>query len=300
MSSISRRELGLATLGGAVALLVPTAAYAVSVKPMPEGQELPTLDEEWPPVGTPSLGSEPPLPIEREIGEVILNGAPLRSTPLGVARYFDQIGRSVKKTADFPSLAQRTDLPDRDRKELTRYVGEWSRKYNPVILSFFTATGRKPEGDCTPWCSAFVNWCLMRSREGYPKLEELEGKGNPGARTRSAASKSFRTWGTETTTPTDGDIVVFENKSDPEHGHVGFYREMNDTDRAWAKEKKVNLDDFVKVLGGNQGRRRDIDQLASSCKDATYYGGSVTITFFPRDARRHTFRTHPSLHSLWG
>jgi uncharacterized protein (TIGR02594 family) len=78
--------------------------------------------------------------------------------------------------------------------------------------------------DETPWCSAFVNWCITQAG--------LEG-------TNSAWARSWLDWGRE---PNDdefeeGVIVILERG--PESGHVGFLVDWDD--------------DRVKLLGGNQG-----------------------------------------------
>ena len=75
--------------------------------------------------------------------------------------------------------------------------------------------------DETPWCSAFVNWCV--------KQAGLVG-------TKSALARSWLNWGEPLSTPRRGCIAVFERERI--FGHVGFYLEETDTQ--------------IKVLGGNQ------------------------------------------------
>ncbi len=75
--------------------------------------------------------------------------------------------------------------------------------------------------DETPWCSAFVNWCLTQA--GY------DG-------TNSALARSWLKWGQAITEPRRGCIVVFTREA--AFGHVAFYLDETDT--------------HVKVLGGNQ------------------------------------------------
>jgi uncharacterized protein (TIGR02594 family) len=75
--------------------------------------------------------------------------------------------------------------------------------------------------DETPWCSAFVNWCLTQA--GY------EG-------TNSALARSWLKWGQSITEPRRGCIVVFTREA--VFGHVAFYLGETDT--------------HIKVLGGNQ------------------------------------------------
>jgi uncharacterized protein (TIGR02594 family) len=96
---------------------------------------------------------------------------------------------------------------------------------NPRVLEYFKATNNLGEGarskDETPWCSAFVNWCLEQA--GYE-------------RTKSAVARSWLDWGQAIETPRRGCIVVFEREK--KLGHVGFY--MGETET------------HIKVLGGNQ------------------------------------------------
>jgi len=75
--------------------------------------------------------------------------------------------------------------------------------------------------DETPWCSAFVNWCVKQA--GY------EG-------TDSALARSWMTWGHPIDIPRKGCIVVFSRET--KFGHVGFFIGETAT--------------HIKVLGGNQ------------------------------------------------
>lgn len=122
-------------------------------------------------------------------------------------------------------------LPDQFRNE-------WDSAYaNPLIVLLFGATGTEPAGDVTPWCAAFMSWCIERV----------------GLRsTQSAASKSYRSYGTavwkngEPFPPDDvvreGDIAVFESLANGNRGHVAFYLGPDPDDQA----------NRVLLLGGNQ------------------------------------------------
>ena len=96
---------------------------------------------------------------------------------------------------------------------------------NPRVLEYLQSTTNLNQSatsrDETPWCSAFVNWCLALA--GYE-------------RTQNALARSWLTWGQAITTPRRGCIVVFQREK--KFGHVGFYLEETDT--------------HIKVLGGNQ------------------------------------------------
>lgn len=86
--------------------------------------------------------------------------------------------------------------------------------------------------DETPWCSAFVNWCVEKA--GY------EG-------TDSAAARSWLEWGKNVSKPCPGCIAVFTREGG---GHVGFY--IGETA------------DTVKVLGGNQGDQVCVREYSKS------------------------------------
>jgi uncharacterized protein (TIGR02594 family) len=96
---------------------------------------------------------------------------------------------------------------------------------NPRVLEYLRSTTNLSRSatskDETPWCSAFVNWCLEQT--GYE-------------RTRNALARSWLSWGQAIQTPRRGCIVVFQREKT--FGHVGFYLEENETQ--------------IKVLGGNQ------------------------------------------------
>lgn len=104
---------------------------------------------------------------------------------------------------------------------------------NPRVLEYLASCSKDRGGslgqwgasrDATPWCSAFVNWCIERdgTRQG----------------TRSAWALSWDNWGREILEPFHGCIVVMTRG---EGGHVGFY------DSAMQEDPGM-----IRVLGGNQ------------------------------------------------
>ena len=149
--------------------------------------------------------------------QLILGAREHASSPYAVAKYFLQL---VEKNPDgFP------------------YNEEWPvKRANPLIVAFFTMTNLVPEeGDQTPWCAAFVNFCLA-----------VAGR----QMTFSASSGTFRSFGSlerNKFTAEPGDIVVFRKngkagdmRSDGSgSGHVGFF--------------VASEGDRIRVLGGNQG-----------------------------------------------
>lgn len=132
--------------------------------------------------------------------------------------------RYLAKVAYIPSLGE--DFPWMAIAEQEKGVGEVPGSgNNPRILEYFQSTTNLSKSatsrDETPWCSAFVNWCLEQA--GYE-------------RTKNALARSWLNWGQALTTPRRGCIVVFQREK--KFGHVGFYLEETET--------------HIKVLGGNQ------------------------------------------------
>jgi uncharacterized protein (TIGR02594 family) len=120
------------------------------------------------------------------------------------------------------------------------YMSGWPERWNPLIVEFFGATETKPEGDETPWCAAFVNWCYLHAGLSAP--------------THNASSGSFRCFGTATTTPNPGDVVVFRDVGSEDacggKGHVGLF--------------VANHGDYIQVVGGNQIDHHDGSHAISS------------------------------------
>lgn len=99
-------------------------------------------------------------------------------------------------------------------------------KHNPKILEFWQKIGVSFKDDETPWCAGFVGGVL----------EEVGVKSS-----RSAAARSYMTWGVELPGPAVGSVVTFwRGNIDSWHGHVGF---------VVGKDYRGHL----MVLGGNQG-----------------------------------------------
>lgn len=94
---------------------------------------------------------------------------------------------------------------------------------NPRIVEYHACTTLKATEDSTPWCSAFVNWCMVQAGEKA---------------TNSAAARSWLKWGIPLATPKEGCIVILKRGAPPS-GHVGLFA--------------ADLGDRVRILGGNQG-----------------------------------------------
>lgn len=225
-----------ATLGGGLSLaLLPRVVQAQDVEMTPDSP-VPPLPADlasradapaYRPTGVAQpVGPAKPTQVEIEQARAILEAAPTSSTPVEVARYFLDLGQASDTRA--------------------AYVREWPVRANPLIQTLFVATQTNPYGDITPWCAAFVNWCIARagatrtnagiSREHRFTSAEL-------ARTsRSAASGSFRCW-TSVIDPRPGDLAVFREPGSTAacsgKGHVAFLLE------------RLPGGD-LRILGGNQ------------------------------------------------
>lgn len=256
-----RNFLSLTLAGTAVASLWSRSSLAVPPGigidvpvSFAEGQTVQTLDEisESLPV---SQGIQAAYQDERAKAKTILEGSPDSVSPYEVALYFEKLRGGF--------------FDDHYGEDAWMYSQEWPVRANPVIVSFFDATTlRQPAGDQTAWCAAFVNWCITRSgsKEG----------------SHSAASASFRTWGTATNDPRPGDLIVFTHKTRPAQGHVAFFVSREDGG--------------YRVLGGNQM------PLRTQLPDGTYEArntGEVNTKYFPvegKDLKFHSFRTSTVLH----
>lgn len=105
------------------------------------------------------------------------------------------------------------------------------RLHNPRIVEYHASTSLQATSDETPWCSAFVNWCLKQAGV---------------AGTNSAAAASWISWGRAASSQYGSIIVIYKpsaaNSSLTSSGnHVGFLIEETTT--------------HYKILGGNQSNQ---------------------------------------------
>ncbi len=118
---------------------------------------------------------------------------------------------------------------------ITELVGTAS---NPRIKEYLRST-KLPETyvvDDTPWCSAFINWCMVQS--GF--------KG-----TGLANARSWLAWGKRLTVPTMGAVAVLWRESPASaKGHVAFFI-RRDGAHMW-------------LLSGNQQNKVCIDRYPTS------------------------------------
>lgn len=108
---------------------------------------------------------------------------------------------------------------------------------NPRVVEYLKGT-RLPKAmyrDATPWCAAFVGWCLRQAGV---------------APTGSAAARSYLRWGVEIEEPRLGAIAVLTREGAPGSGHVGFVHKS----KGWE----------LWLLGGNQGNAVTIRKYSRS------------------------------------
>lgn len=117
-------------------------------------------------------------------------------------------------------------------KELAASIAEQPGRDHPRILEYLATCTDLEEGewerDSTPWCSAFVNWCLAQA--GI-------------AGTDSGWARSWADWGEPIDPPRLGAVAVWaRGRASADEpvvtGHVSFFVE--------------DLGDSLLVLGGNQ------------------------------------------------
>lgn len=103
------------------------------------------------------------------------------------------------------------------------------RENNQRILQYQQSTSLHASDDETPWCSAFINFCM--------KAANIPG-------TMNAAAKSWLTWGKGMIVPAYGCITVIKRGKESWMGHVGILIESDEK--------------TIKLLGGNQGDKVSI------------------------------------------
>jgi uncharacterized protein (TIGR02594 family) len=112
-----------------------------------------------------------------------------------------------------------------------KYIGQKEipgPRHNSFILKLWRRIKRPYIEDETPWCAAFVGYCI-------------EACGLHLTSTRSEAARSYQDWGVRIDRPIPGCVVVFW-RGNPRgfSGHVGFVT-------------GVTREGHLIVLGGNQG-----------------------------------------------
>lgn len=235
-----------------------------------------------------NFGSAPPPAVYAALAAAVLRGAPFNCRPIDVAYYFSNVREKrltpavLAEAAAIASQVNRTDLASPQFLSIFAYDWERSRYYNPVVIGIFRGVGLQPyAGDQTPWCAAFANWCISRSR-ATSAAETTFSAQRRAIGTRNASSGSFRCWGTDDTAdPREGDVIVWAKVGTVTgrcpnlgQGHVAFVSSV------------VNGPDGkrrFRVVGGNQGftgspggdgeiRRGDVAQAVSYRTIGTTFG----------------------------
>lgn len=97
-------------------------------------------------------------------------------------------------------------------------------KAHRQIQAYHSTTALRATSDEVPWCSAFVNWCMVQARQ--------RGTG-------SAAARSWLEWGEPLQRPRLGCVVILQSSRGPNAGHVGLYWMQRNASQIW-------------LYGGNQ------------------------------------------------
>jgi uncharacterized protein (TIGR02594 family) len=124
----------------------------------------------------------------------------------------------LRAASDSPWVAiARGELGQRD------YPGP---RHNPRVIEYLNTTGYQANNDETSWCSAFVNWCMLKAHQSG---------------TNNAAARSWLTYGQALGSPRPGCVVILWRESPGSwKGHVGFFEGFDVGNR-------------VRLLAGNQG-----------------------------------------------
>jgi len=118
---------------------------------------------------------------------------------------------------------------DEERRRVREADPEGTRRILQYLETCTDLAPGEESRDDTPWCSAFVNWCVIQAG--------LAGTG-------SGWATSWADWGREDPSPGEGTIVVWRRSRDlgrglePVGGHVAFLL--------------ADKGDRLHVLGGNQ------------------------------------------------
>lgn len=195
--------------------------------PLPSDLQSLANEPAAPYVGMEPVGTAQPNTVEIDRAYQILINSPFGSqtAPIDVASYLLEVGRGSQGADNRP------------------FLREWPVRANPLIYHMFASTTTKPEGDSTPWCAAFVNWCILRSHASTAdQIGHSPGGFSKAGRpfdpahltrysTNNASSGSFRCW--DEGSPVRGAVAVFANAGTGDMtavcrgtGHVGFVYEQ--------------------------------------------------------------------------
>ena len=167
-------------------------------------------------------------------GAVAVGSLPATGEEIATAT---RIIQSVGNQTDHMAVAVHVLDLQTDRGDGYLYNETWPDRANPLISHFLNLALTTPNhSDYTPWCAAFVTFCLTSANK-------------PVLKRQSAWARSYMEYGRPRTgEPQRGDILVFERptRNGSLGGHVCFF---------WAR-KFVDGQEVYSVLGGNQGPSR--------------------------------------------
>jgi uncharacterized protein (TIGR02594 family) len=170
-------------------------------------------------------------PVGRTVGNAAVGTINGMSQPFNGQNEFEAAATAARAARPVAADKQLSFLNDPSFIQVAqKYQGLNERDNAGVISSFIKkSAGISVNPQETPWCAAFVNGVLGAAG--------VKGTG-------SLAAKSFLNYGTATTKPSQGDIVVLSrgDRNGP-YGHVGFYIGTVSHDGQ----------EYVQILGGNQG-----------------------------------------------
>lgn len=144
-----------------------------------------------------------------------------------------QAAASASRKVTSPGDAARTAQGSSLLSSAERYRGLDENRDNASLRDLFSKAGMSVDPKMLAWCAAFVNAVLATN-------------GLPG--TGSLNARSFLNYGTSTSAPVKGDLVV-SRRGTGQQGHVGFYE---------GRDAKGN----VLVLGGNTGNKVGVQRVA--------------------------------------
>lgn len=141
-------------------------------------------------------------------------------------------GGLFEESLDLENITSPADLA-------SRMIGLSETNGKSTVESFIqVATGGNIDINNTAWCAAFLNSIF--------EATGTEGTGKLNAR-------SYLNWGTSTSTPENGDVVVlWRNNPNSWQGHVGLYVGPG------------SKEGYIKVLGGNQGNAVSIKEFPAN------------------------------------
>lgn len=187
------------------------------------------------------IAAEKAAEFERQADEIVEQAKARRLKKLDEAVSKD-VPAEIPKRLVTPRLNRTTQYAGREGAnyyDLAKtFLGFDEDRHANVLGNFFKSSmGVKINPSKTAWCAAFAN-------------SVLEAHGIKG--TGSLMARSFLKWGTESTQPKKGDIVVFSrNGRHSAYGHVGFF-------------EGYDSNGDIRVLGGNQGDQVSIKTYSRS------------------------------------